>query len=269
MKAVRSTCLPIALAAAALPRAPAPGADAAGNRMAAFAPVTPPASADGIPDPFARRCTADRRWCAWLRADEGGIWQLELAAGAVPVRQIEIAGPHDEESEFAIWPRIVIEAGGEVLVGIERTRSTGYSGGGARATGLVLVRAEPGAGPLRQVLEVPLRAMKEIRACFGPRDMRRRRDACSDRYELAGTLTLDPATNAGRPHFLFAARARTWPGRITADSDSTTARPLRRADLRWAVDPACTYRRRIAFDPGEGAYLPDRPLPACASYLDF
>ena len=99
--------------------------------------------------------------------------------------------------------------------------------------------------------------------------MRRRRNACSDQYEFAGTLTLDPATRAGRPHFLFSARARTYPGRRALDSDSTTAPPLRPSDLHWAVDPACTYRRSLAPGAGDAGYTPDRPLPDCADYFDF
>ena len=146
---------------------------------------------------------------------------------------------------------------------------TGYSGGGASATGRVLARAEPGGGARRQVLSLPLRAMKDIRACFGPRDMRHRRNARSDQYEYAAMLTLDPATRAGRPRFLYAARARTYPGHVSASSDSTTARPLRASDLRWWIDPVCTYRRRVAFDPRENAYFPDRPIPDCPDYLDF
>jgi hypothetical protein len=269
----RWLALPLLLAAAGPQRAPAPVADAAGNRMAAFAAVTAPRAADER-EPFALHCTAERtaerRWCARLREDEGGSsWWLELSEGAAQPRRFDIAGPHDEESAFAIRPQIVIEAGGAVLVGVERTRMTGYSGGGASATRLVMIRAEPGGGALRQVLEVPLRAMKEIRACFGPRDARRRRNACTDRYEFAGTLALDPATQAGRPHFLFSARARTWPGRRSIGSDSTTAPPLRPSDVRWVDDPICSYRRTFIFNARADAYLPNRPLPACADYLDL
>jgi hypothetical protein len=155
------------------------------------------------------------------------------------------------------------------VVGVERTSSTSYSGGGASATRLLLVRAGPGGGPLRLVLDMPLRGGKDIRACFGPRDRRNRRGACSDQYEFAATLAIDPATRAGPPHFLLSTSARTFPGRRTTDSDSTTAPPLRPSDLHWATDPVCSYRRRIAFDAGEGRYLPDRALPACADYLDF
>jgi hypothetical protein len=260
----------LALPAAGPQRAQAPSADAAGNRVATFAAVTPPRPSDGMQAMFARHCTADRIWCARLQEEEGGSeWRLELTERGAPQRNFEVAGPSDEETAFAIRPSIVIEQDGAVLIGIERTRATGYSGGGASSTRLVQIRAEPGGGALRQVLDVPLRASKDIRACFGPRDTRRRRGACSDQYEFAGTLTLDPATRAGRPSFLLSVRARTYPGRRNLGSDSTTAPPLRPSDLRWATDPTCTYRRRIVFDPRQGLYLPDRPHPACADYLDF
>jgi hypothetical protein len=101
------------------------------------------------------------------------------------------------------------------------------------------------------------------------RAVRGRRGACSDRYEFAARLTLDPATRAGRPRFLFAARARTYPGRRVLAEDSTTAPPLRPSDLVWAADPACSYRRRIALDSAGADYVPDEPLPDCSDYLDF
>lgn len=262
-----AACTWLALAAAAPPTQapPTASADAAGNRMVRFA--APPAH--GALDPYPRHCTADRSWCARLYPDEAGHRRLELYQGAAPPRFLDLAPEADEESGLAIWPALVIEANGAVLVGVERTRTTGYSGGGASATALVLVRAEPGGGAPRPVLEVPLRGSKDIRACFGARDTRHRRGACSDQYDLAAALTLDPATRAGRPRFFYASQARTYPGRRTQESDSTTEPPLRASDLRWWTDPVCTFQRGFAFDAAAGRYLPERPLPACADYLDF
>jgi hypothetical protein len=45
--------------------------------------------------------------------------------------------------------------------------------------------------------------------------------------------------------------------------------PLRRADLRWATDPQCTYRRRIAFDRAQDRYLADGQFPRCPDYFGF
>jgi hypothetical protein len=261
----------LAAAAAPAPHAPPPAqADAAGNRMAAFSEIASLPADDGPAGSTLRNCTTDGRWCARLHEDEAGAnWWLELSEGAAAARRFVVAGVHDEESAFAVWPHIVIEDGGAVLVGVEATKATGYSGGGASATRLIMVRAKPGAGALRQVLDLPLRASKDIRACFGPRDMRRRRGACSDQYEFFSALTLDPTTRAGRPRFVYVTRARTYPGRRTLGEDSTAAPPLRPADVRWAADPVCSYRRAIAFDLAQLRYMPNRPLPACADYLDF
>ena len=38
------------------------------------------------------------------------------------------------------------------------------------------------------------------------------------------------------------------------------------ADLVWERDPACSYRRSFAFDAASGRYAPDRPLPECSTY---
>ena len=263
--------LPKAAAAALLIGAAAPPvADSAGNRIAPFASVERALSADGEQSPFAVHCTADRRWCARLRRNEArDEWRLEVRDGAGEARGYVLAGQEEGDARFAIRPELVREAGGAVLIQVERTRTTGFSGGGASATHVELVRAVPGAAAPGGVLDVPVRAGKDIRACFGERDRRARRDACSDQYEFAAALTLDPATRAGRPRFRLAAQARTYPGRRMLDADSTTAPPLRRSDLVWAADPACSYRRRLAYDEAAGRYLPDAPIPDCADYLDF
>jgi len=259
--------LSLVAAAPHRPAAPAAAADGAGNRMAAFPPMSLPRPGDR-PDPFVMHCSAEH-WCARMAQDQTGRgWSIGVGHGAgMPMRADIEEG--DEESEFAIWPHIVIEAGGAVLVGVEARRSTGYAGGGASGTRLILYRAEAGGGALHPVLDLPIGAAKDIRACFDSADRRHRLGACSDQYEFDGMLTLDPATRTGRPHFIYAARARTYPGRRSTDSDSTTAPPLRRSDLRWWTDPGCTYSRRFAFDPRENGYVPDRPLPACTDYLDF
>ena len=256
------------LIAAAQPsqRAESP-ADAAGNRMLAF-PAVGPAPQDEETG-SARHCAAARTWCAELRRDEGGGWRLELAEGVAQPRAIAL--PADAESEsFVIWPHLVREAGGAVLVGVLRTYRTGFSGGGARRTALLLVRAEPGGGAPALLLDIPLSGSAMIRACFAEADESARAGACHDEYALAGTLRLDPATAAGRPRFILTAAARTYPGRRSRTAEApAAAAALRRSDLVWAPDPACTYRRALAFDSASGRYRPDSPLPDCPDYFDF
>lgn len=274
MKRVSPALLLIALAAAAPPpRAMAAGADGAGNRMAAFVSVTPPHSAEDR-DPFARHCTADRtasrRWCARLvRGEAGAPWQLEFVRGAAPARRFAIAAPEDESTELRIWPHIVIERDGAVILGVERTKSQVFTDKEWDVGRLVLVRAGPEPAALRQVLEVPLLAYIDENVCLHPGDVRRRFGSCWERLDFRTTLALDPATRAGPPHFLFAARARTWPAHGVLERELDRQLRLRRSDIRWAVDPECTYRRRVAWQARQGIYLPDGPFPRCPDYFGF
>lgn len=241
-------------------------ADAAGNRMLAFPPVGPPPQDEETGSP--RHCAAGRTWCAELRRGEDGGWRLELAEGVGRARAIALDGDSDADS-FALWPHLVREAGGAVLVGALRTYRTGFSGGGARRTALLLVRAEPGGGPPALLLDIPLSGSAMIRACFAEADEAARAGACHDEYSLAGTLRLDPATAAGRPRFILTAAARTYPGRRSRTAEAPAAERLQRSDLVWASDAACTYRRTLAFDSVGGRYQPDSPLPDCPDYFDF
>jgi len=245
-------------------------ADRAGNRIEALAIV--PDSAEE--DRSAIACERDGR-CALLRGDgENGQWRLHMfesrpGLDAVAARPLAVPDSADEEERLALWPHLVREANGAVLFGILRTRSTGYSGGGASATRLTLVRLEPGSAALALVLDAPIGGSAMIRACFGPSDERRRAGACHDEYELRADLTLDASNPAGRPRFLLTSRARTYPGRLDRNEDSATRPPFRRRDLVWATDPRCTYSRSFAFDAAAGRYLPDSALPDCAQYLDL
>jgi hypothetical protein len=184
---------------------------------------------------------------------------------------VPIASPGDEEEgSVTIWPHIVLEADGAATVGIVRARSAGYSGGGASASRLELYRfpAAPAESPAL-VLETDLHGSATIRACFDEADMAKRAGACSDEYELVGALALDPEVREGRPRFVLATHARTFPGRRSRTVDSLAGPPLASTDLVWADDPACTFRRTFAFDARSGLYAPDRPLPACENYFGF
>jgi hypothetical protein len=259
-----------AFVAAAPRHRPAAGADRAGNRMLAFAAP----ARRGSSDPFALHCTADRaaerRWCARLvRGGAGGAWRLELALGAGPARRFELAAPEDALTELSIWPHIVIEPGGAAIVGVERVRSESFTDREGDDGRLILLRAGPAPAPLRQVLEVPTWSYSDLYMCLHPGDSRRRFGACWERKEYVGRLTLDPATRAGPPHFLFTARARTYPAHNVLEREMDRQVPLRRSDLRWATDPECSYRRRIAWQARQGTYQADGPFPRCPDYFGF
>lgn len=246
-----------------------PGADGAGNRIEPLAAMPQPRATGADPVP-ATLCTAGRGWCATVRRDgESGPWALLISDRGPQDAPRRLALPEaaEDETELSVWPSLVREADGTLLVGIIYYRRTMYSGGGAGAGRLRLLRLAGGAAPTA-VLEAPIEASSSVRACFSRADMRARLQACHDEYDFTGTLTLDPATAAGRPRFILTTVARTYPGRLSRDADSTRRPALRRRDLVWWRDPACSFTRHFAPDSA-GHYAPDQPLPACSDYLDI
>lgn len=263
-----------------------PALEHAVNRLEVFQALHPPV--EGLDAEERRRytelhCSADRRWCASMKRDApDGPWRLQLCE--IPFhdnphaitgcrRRDHVPARQDRgDPEFGIWPFLVREAGGAVMVGLLSRRRMGFSGGGASVTHLSLLRAEPDADTLVEMLDVPVDGSSLVRACFEEADIRRRREACQDEYAFRGALSLlppDGADGGGRPRFRLETRASTYPGEVRRWEDSAERPPLRQRDLVWWSDPACSYRRTFAFDAAAGRYVPDAPLPACESWLDF
>ena len=260
--------LPLIAIAASAPVAPP--RDVAGNRMAALVAVKGPgwfAAKDGVRS--AMRCTADRHWCARVvQVEHDFTVELYDRVPAAPRPMAEIAIAGDDHIDVALWPHLVVQADGRVLVGAEVTHSTYYSGGAASTTDLTLYAATPGVTEPSPLLSAPTGGSVMIRACFGERDMRERAGACQDLYEFTGTLTIDAATLAGRPRFRLVTRARTFPGRIGRDNDNSAKRLTKRG-LVWARDPACSVTRLFSWSDKPAGYAPDRPLPECSDYLSL
>lgn len=259
----------IAFMLATTPAAATPANDVAGNRMEALTAQGVAARDDLLP---ATACDGARRWCATLRRDgASGPWELLLFSAGPQSAPRHVALPEapegDDESELSVWPFLVREADGALLIGVTYYRRTMYSGGGAGVERLRLLRLT-GEAALVTVLETPIGASSTVRACFSPADARARRQVCHDEYLFTGTLTLDPSTTAGRPHFILTAIAQTYPGRLIRSEDSRERGALRRRDLVHWRDPACSYTRRFAPDAA-GGYAPEQPLPPCSDYLDI
>jgi hypothetical protein len=169
-------------------------------------------------------------------------------------------------SEVSIWPQIVTSTTGSALIGVERSRRSVYSGGGASVTRLTLVEVPANGGPLRPVAELPLLAGAMIRACFSERDRRRRGGVCNDEYEFEGTLQLGDNRSGRPPDLLLTTRAQTSPGRRSRFDEKDG--PVRRGDPPTWRDPVCSYRRTFTYNSSSGRYQPDRPLPECRDYLE-
>lgn len=216
-----------------------PITDAAGNRM------------EALTQNGARWCSADNAWC--VEADESGARAINSAT------TIALGAPAD------VWPNVIRDADGSVVVGLIRTESQMYSGGGGEAGQLELHSIANGITQEAGVL--PYSGSLMIRACFNEENQRARRDACHDEYDFATRISLNEATTSGPAQILLETAATTYPGRLNRNEDSTEQPPLQASDLvRWR-DPDCSYRRTYARE-ANGRYAPDQPLPDCSQYLE-
>jgi hypothetical protein len=216
-----------------------PVADQAGNRM------------EALTQNGARWCTDDNAWC--VEANEGGARAINGAATTA------LGNPLD------VWPNIIRNADGSVVVGLIRAEQQMYSGGGGNTAEVILYGLANGAASPAGSL--PYAASKMIRACFDEDDQVNRRGACHDEYEFATRISLNESAASGPAQIFLETVATTYPGQIDINSDSTAAPPLQQSELvRW-VDRACTYRRTY-IRGADGAYAPDQPLPDCSQYLE-
>jgi len=214
-------------------------------------------------------CTRDGRLCVSLtEPDEAGTVRPVVGAAGPPTAAAR--APEDDSASaetHAVWPALVTLEGGGFLAGVETRTRTSYSGGGGSGTDLRLFRIAPdGTAAAGPVLEVPVGGSLLIRACFGERDLRRRRGACHDEYGFSARIAVAPGTAAGHPVLTYASEAWGFPRGASRSGDSNRMPPLRKEDLVRQRDAACSVTRRFRFDAAAGAYRPDRPLPECSDY---
>ena len=140
-----------------------------------------------------------------------------------------------------------------------------YSGGGGEFTTLRLLLVRPGNTP-RSVLNLPWKTDLMIRACFSDKDEAARAGACHDEYQFDGQLTVLKPMTSRFPTLAYLASAQSYPKGASRNVDSSTLPPLKKSDLVWVSDRACSYRRTFRFDPASQRYKPHAPLPACDQY---
>jgi hypothetical protein len=208
-------------------------------------------------------CTGDLMWCIGTQGRRAPI--VFERNGRQVARWAPGAADADAGVELSALPALLRLHDDSVLVALRARTPMMYSGGGGEITALRLLRIKAGETP-RMVLSVPWKTDLMIRACFSDRDARRRAGACHDQYELEGGLTVTPPVGTAPPTLRYASAARYSPRGISRGVDSLTRPPLKKADLVWTDDPACTYSRTLRFDPASGTYRPDVPLPACDQY---
>ncbi|MCX7356687.1 MAG: hypothetical protein NT015_00835 [Alphaproteobacteria bacterium] len=232
-----------------LPGVTLPVADQAGNRMEALSQATE------------RWCTGDGVWCAV----NDGVGVV-VVRGGEQIGSIAVGEP-GENSSWDAWP-VIVRVGRDddrALLGVVLTTTQAYSGGGGQASQLILYSVSNGA--VNEVTRMPLAASADVRACFDADDEQQRAGACHDQYTFVTRISLDETVAEGAPHIILETAAGSYPGRVTRNSDSLEAAPLTQADLVWAHDETCSYRRTYS-QGADGLYAPDQPLPPCTDYLE-
>jgi len=230
-----------------------PQSDAASNRMEALT----------------------RQGARWCSADD--VWCLDLAEGRPPrVVNGAIARSLPVESDGGVgaWPFLIrtpdaAPGNGDVYLGLTQRVEQSYSGGGGSATSVTIYKITSTHRSLRAtpIATLPFSSSITIRACFSPADEQRRAGACADQYRFVSRIRLDEAVTSGPPNIVLETAAASYPGRVTRGTDSTTRPPLTRADLVWANDAICSFRRTYS-PTAAGPYAPNIELPACTDYLE-
>lgn len=226
-----------------------PLADQAGNRM------------EALTQNDSRWCTGDGVWCAAVDGAGVQVTRAGETAGAIAF------GEPGDNNTFEVWPVIVRVGRNDdaALVGVAFKQSQMYSGGGGEATQLYLYNVAGGA--VNEVVRMPLSASSMVRACFDEDDQTQRAGACHDEYSFVTRISLDESVAQGAPRIMLETAASSFPGRVSRNADSLQAPPLTEADLVWARDETCSYRRTYT-RAADGLYAPDQPLPPCADYLE-
>lgn len=252
---------------------------ATGDRLEPLVPVpnAPAAAAAPTqanapePDAPSRACTADGGWCLVLDADSDTP-SLTVRTGGTsrryPLPDLPDTGEGDT-SATTLWPMRLRLSGDKddksVIVGLVHEQRASYSGGGASASYLHLLRLSPD-GTARIALSLPWAGWSMIRACFSEADQRHRAGACHDEYNFSAKLEVVPGGLPGAPLLRYSTVATSFPGAVSRSADSLARRPLRRRDLVQVVNEPCSIVRTFRADPATGLYAPDSPLPDCADY---
>ncbi len=288
----------IVLLSMLLAASPAPATPPEKPRMETIVEITAAIQPTDSSDPGtpAEYCTKDKRWCAFIsRNIDLNTTALNIYNGQLPplitdgrstpqsigTYPFNASDADDANASVKIWPTIIryptLRIDGPklnetIIIGIETSVSSGYSGGGANATSLQLYQLGPtidGSVPepinFGIVLSVPLSANKLIRACFGEKDYQQRRGMCHDDYGYNATLTIGKTMPDGTPQIIYTSVATATPGSSRL-SDDNTGRQLSLRDLKPRRDRTCSYRRVYSFNGELGVYDTAKLVPSCSDF---
>ena len=199
------------------------------------------------------------------------------AAGPFTLAALPLDLEADADAELSIWSlgtrRTVTDEldslGEAVIVGVNVLTREAYSGGAAHQIVLWLYRIDNAGSDMataRQILSVPFSANKSIRACFNERDVRMRHGACLDETDVSALLVLDDSNADAMPRFNYRVFTGTYPSDMPLREPENLPARLTQRDLVQAPYAACSYDRKLAWNPATWRVEFDRPAPDCLIY---
>lgn len=215
-------------------------------------------------------CIMKRDFCLQLKKQENdNAPNLLIKNGKNydPIDGLSLA-PIDDYTKFFFDDKIIDLGNSKFLISIIEHNSTMYSGGGASVDTLHLFElSKVGTNwkLSKELLNIPYRGSKMIRACFSEQDMKNRHGACHDEYDYVAAITIAKGSNNGFPNLTYKAVSTDYPAGVSLDKDNTGK--IKKSDLYRQKNMGCTFTRMITFDKISKQYKLNKPIPNCDDYL--
>lgn len=207
-----------------------------------------------------RMCTDDQSYCLQMTGPKG--LELQHQGRSLQISELPLA-----EGERAEVSGSLIELSpGHVLAGVVFERSRSIEHGTFKRRDLLMWDMNLADGSVvGPVLDMPVHGMVQTSGdCRNWPESEPR--PCKAEYEFNSLLDVIRAETTGYPVLTWrtaavvtpvgASREFGWSMAYMAGSDGT------------ALDPACTTKRSLVYNPLSGRYVLDAPLPECDQYLE-
>jgi len=217
-------------------------------------------------------CIMKRDFCLQLKTQENDNSPnlfIKNGKNYEPIDGFSLS-PVDDYAKFFFDDKIIDLGNSNYLISTLEHNSTMYSGGGASVDTLHLFKLSKTGASWKlsgELLNIPYRGSKMIRACFSEQDMKDRHGVCHDEYDYSAVITINKGSNGEFPNLIYNAIATDYPASSKLDKDNSVK--IKKSDLYRKKDMGCTFTRMIRFDNKIKQYKLDKPIPNCYDYLTF
>lgn len=217
-------------------------------------------------------CIMKRDFCLQLKAQENNNIPNLLIKNGKNYELIDgfALSPIDDYTKFFFDDKIIDLGNSNYLISVIEHNSTMYSGGGASVDILHLFELSKTGASWKvggELLNIPYRGSKMIRACFSEQDMKNRHGACHDEYDYNASITIAKGAKGEFPNLVYNAVSTDYPASSKLENDNSAK--IKKSDLYRKKDIGCTFKRMITFDNISNQYKLNKPIPNCDDYITF